>query len=76
MLSTVLGIFQFRKGAYFGYGPTVMVDDASRVRGHPVAHNCSCPTLAILHTRSQVKNVNMRTQLWAKKGLQGLTEEV
>ena len=69
LLSTVLGIFQFRKGADFGSGPTVMVDDASRVRGHPVAHNCSCPTFVILHTRSQVKTVNIGTQLWAKKGL-------
>ena len=41
LLSTVLGIFQFRKGAYFGSGSTVMIDDASRVRGHPVVHNCS-----------------------------------
>ena len=52
LLSTVLGIFQFRKGAYFGSGPTVMVDDACTVRAHLVAHNCSCPTFVILHTRS------------------------
>ena len=76
LLSTVLGIFQFRKGADFGSGPTVMVDDASRVRGHPVAHNCSCHTFVILHTRSQVKIVNMGTQLWSKRGLQGLTQEM
>ena len=43
LLSTVLGIFQFRKGACFDSGPTVIVDDASRVRGHLVAHTAPVP---------------------------------
>ena len=45
LLSTVLGIFQFRKGAYFGSGPTVMVDDACTVRAHLVAHTAPVPHL-------------------------------
>lgn len=77
LLSTVLGIFQFRKGADFGSGPTVMVDDASRVKGHPVALQLLLSH--ICHSAHKVTSenfVNMGTQLWAKRGLQGLTQEM